>query len=103
MKYGDIPAGYDIHHLDHDHTNNSIGNLVCIPSEKHNEYHQRVREDHKMIDGIEHRRCQKCSKYKKLESFSERAAGTFGGYCKSCAAAYSRKWRRDKNANRQQT
>lgn len=97
QAFGEIPEGYDIHHLDHDHENNNISNLVCISSAKHNEYHQRVREDHRKVNGVEQRRCQKCLEYKDLNLFSIRTAGTYSGYCKPCAALYSREWR---NANR---
>ena len=40
--YGDIPIGYDIHHIDFDHTNNSIDNLQCLPKEEHMRLHGKV-------------------------------------------------------------
>lgn len=33
--YGDIPEGYDIHHIDEDKNNNSISNLRLISHEEH--------------------------------------------------------------------
>jgi hypothetical protein len=35
-----IPKGYDIHHIDCDHNNNDINNLVMLPKKLHNEYHR---------------------------------------------------------------
>jgi hypothetical protein len=32
---GEIPEGYDIHHLDCDKSNNSIENLECLPKAEH--------------------------------------------------------------------
>lgn len=32
---GTIPTGYDIHHLDHDKTNNDISNFECLPKDEH--------------------------------------------------------------------
>jgi hypothetical protein len=37
--YGCYPEGCEIHHLDHDRTNNNISNLVCLTSDLHKEYH----------------------------------------------------------------
>src|SRR5699024_7146979 len=34
-EVGDIPSGWDIHHLDHNKTNNDIENLVAIPKSVH--------------------------------------------------------------------
>jgi len=32
---GEIPSGYDIHHIDSDKSNNSINNLMCLPKSEH--------------------------------------------------------------------
>jgi hypothetical protein len=37
--YGNIPKGYHVHHLDHNHNNNEPCNLVAIPSKIHSQYH----------------------------------------------------------------
>src|SRR5664279_3748113 len=89
---GPIPAGMEIHHRDHDALNNDIKNLMCVTPEWHDNHHQRLREDHVWIDGVEHRRCQRCSTYKRLGEFSIRRAGTFHGYCQDCVNAYRREW-----------
>ena len=37
--YGPIPAGYDIHHIDRDRTNNDILNLELIDKAEHTRHH----------------------------------------------------------------
>lgn len=39
VNYGDIPAGYVIHHKDGNKNNNSIDNLECIPLSEHSRIH----------------------------------------------------------------
>ena len=34
-----IPKGYDIHHIDLNHENNDISNLLLLPRELHSQYH----------------------------------------------------------------
>lgn len=36
---GPIPEGYDVHHIDHDKTNDDISNLTILPKCDHNSYH----------------------------------------------------------------
>jgi hypothetical protein len=90
---GPIPAGHDIHHRDHDPLHNALGNLVCLTKAEHRRHHGRTREDHTVIGGIEHRRCQRCDAYRPLDEFAKRAAGTYQGYCKDCSRDYLREWR----------
>lgn len=93
--YGPIPEGYDIHHKNENPKNNDPGNLQLIPSEEHNAYHQRKREDHRIgEDGIEERKCQRCLAYKKLSDFNTRTDGTYQGYCKLCARESLQAWRK---------
>lgn len=33
---------YDIHHIDFDHSNNNIDNLILLPKELHNKYHNLI-------------------------------------------------------------
>jgi hypothetical protein len=89
---GPIPPGHEIHHIDRNPLNNDLGNLACVTAEWHDNHHQRLREDHRTIDGLEHRRCQRCRDYKPLDAFTVRRAGTFHGYCRECAKAYRREW-----------
>ena len=81
---GPVPPGHEIHHRDEDQGNNDPGNLECVPFGWHDDHHQRKREDHRTVDGVEERRCQRCGEYKPLAEFYRRAAGTWQGYCKPC-------------------
>lgn len=36
---GPIPVGCHIHHIDHDHTNNNLENLACMPASEHGRLH----------------------------------------------------------------
>lgn len=95
MANGPIAAGCEIHHINHDPTDNRIENLRHVTAEEHREYHQSLRTDHRVgLGGIEERRCQRCKEYKPLDGFYRRTAGTFGGYCKQCSAQYLREWKR---------
>lgn len=38
-EIGPIPAGYDVHHIDHDPDNNTPDNLECMPRGDHQSYH----------------------------------------------------------------
>lgn len=37
---GDIPLGWTIHHIDHNHFNNNFRNLACIPAKQHASIHR---------------------------------------------------------------
>lgn len=37
--HGEIPAGHDVHHADHNRTNNALGNLECLPKGAHRRHH----------------------------------------------------------------
>ena len=89
---GPIPEGHEIHHRDHNALNNDLDNLMCVTAEWHDNYHQRIREQHRWVNGVEERRCQRCDTYKPLDAFTIRRAGTFHGYCRECAKAYRREW-----------
>lgn len=36
---GPVPEGYDIHHIDHDPSNNEIENLIALPESEHHRLH----------------------------------------------------------------
>lgn len=40
--YGDIPEGYEIHHIDRNTDNNDISNLECLSSLEHHKFHARL-------------------------------------------------------------
>ena len=54
---GPIPAGFVIHHVDGDTSNNSIENLSAVPGGAHAREHWRVE---RLADGGERKRCPCC-------------------------------------------
>jgi hypothetical protein len=42
---GPIPKGYEIHHMDHDKANNSLGNLELLPAKVHESIHGKMQAD----------------------------------------------------------
>lgn len=90
---GTIADGHEIHHRDHDQANNSLDNLELVTAEWHDNYHQRLRENHRTEpDGTIARRCGLCKEWKPLGEYTARRAGTYHGYCKPCAKAKRREW-----------
>ena len=98
QSYGPIPEGYEVHHRNHNGADNRLDNFELVTAAWHDNYHQREREDHRTLEGVEQRRCQRCQEYKLLSCFKRRKAGTYQGYCESCALKYLRAWR---EANRE--
>ena len=47
---GPVPAGYVVHHIDHDTRNNEIGNLELVNGTEHSRYHLQKRIDEGTID-----------------------------------------------------
>lgn len=43
QKYGDIPQGYAIHHIDENKNNNDIDNLICMSKSAHQKLHMTER------------------------------------------------------------
>lgn len=39
----EVPDGFHVHHIDHDHSNNDPRNLRIVPAAEHTSYHQRKR------------------------------------------------------------
>lgn len=93
QAHGPIPDGHEVHHRDGNPLNNDLRNLQCLPAGVHDDLHGRLREDHRVVNGEEQRRCQRCREYRALAEFSRRTAGTFQGYCRPCQREYNREWR----------
>ena len=90
---GKLPEGCEIHHINFNKADDRIENLQCIPRHEHRLLHGKMRADHKIINRVEYRRCQKCGEYKTLDNFYKRRDGTYQGYCKDCARTELKKWR----------
>lgn len=42
--YGPIPEGWEVHHIDYNHSNNHHRNLVALPSDVHKKLHRAYNE-----------------------------------------------------------
>lgn len=93
QSHGPIPDGYEVHHRDRNPLNNDLANLQLLTAAEHDDYHQRLREDHRVVAGVEQRRCQRCDEYKPPGEFQRRRAGTYQGYCKPCQRDALAEWR----------
>ncbi|MFX0543160.1 HNH endonuclease signature motif containing protein [Roseovarius sp. S4756] len=54
--HGAIPPGYQIHHINHDRTDNRLENLECVDTVTH----KRLHVGHRWIDGVWFKTCSKC-------------------------------------------
>ena len=48
--HGPIPEGYDVHHIDHDPSNNEIDNLIALPQSEHHKLHMAQRDPAALTD-----------------------------------------------------
>jgi len=84
---GEIPAGYDIHHIDLNLDNNDISNLQCLPKSVHRELHAKLRTGqphNKVIKEIF--QCEVCGKqYEAFNTSRNRFCST------ACQNKYFRK------------
>lgn len=93
QQYGELPKGYEVHHINFDKTDDRIENLVAMPRKEYRRIHADAIKEHKFIDGIEHRKCQCCNEYKPLEQFYKRN-NIYQGYCKQCSKSKFTDWRK---------
>ena len=92
---GKLQKGYEIHHINLDKTDDRIENLQCLSRSEHRRLHAELIKDHRIIDGIEFRRCQCCEEYKEIIDFykNNRKHSGYGGYCKECSRIKLQQWR----------
>nr|DAU37944.1 MAG TPA: homing endonuclease [Caudoviricetes sp.] len=67
---GDIPKGYDIHHIDHDKSNNDISNLALVTKKQHSKLHYEelsVSEKQAVIDNMNNNARPKAIEWHKSE------------------------------------
>jgi hypothetical protein len=86
-RFGEIPKGLELHHIDGDKRNNAISNLMLVTRTEHS----RIHAGWEYIDGIWYRPCNMCERYLPLDRFNNRlydkanSNETYvGGVCKDC-------------------
>lgn len=42
--YGEIPPGWEVHHIDGNKANNMLENLLCLPRAEHRKLHNELRK-----------------------------------------------------------
>lgn len=85
--YGEIPKGYQIHHIDGNKKNNYIENLMLVtPIE-----HKRIHSGCKIINGQWYKPCSVCGEYKLCtEEYWYFSRGCISGRkCKKCFIQHS--------------
>src|ERR1051325_1441101 len=96
---GPVPVGFFIHHIDHDKTNNDIGNLELVDALTH----KRIHSGCELRKGEWWKPCRKCGNFKRVSTdYYERKSG-ISPWCKSCCIqnAVSNKRRRKLEAAEQ--
>lgn len=71
---GEIPKGYEVHHIDFDSTNNDISNLMCIPAKEHKRIHMELMTEKRKEQLREHLKKNarpKASEWHKSEAGNE--------------------------------
>ncbi len=89
MAHGPKPKNHEIHHIDHNKGNYSLGNLILLS----NSDHRRIHAGWKMLDGEwTHKPCTTCKKILKLSSFYPRKGFTPSSRCKKCHCEITKEW-----------
>lgn len=77
---GEIPAGMDVHHLDHNPANNDPSNLKAVTKSDH----RRIHAGWVQTDGVwTHKPCRTCKEIKPLTNFCRQKA-RYQAECKPC-------------------
>lgn len=84
-EFGEVPDGFDIHHIDGNSNNDDISNLELVDGHLHRQgIHGSNR---KVIDRIVYKQCFSCKEFFPEKEFT-------ASYCRKCSTIYMKKWRK---------
>jgi hypothetical protein len=88
-QYGEIPKGWELHHIDGDKSNFDLLNLELLS----NSDHQKIHAGWIKTDGIwSHKPCTNCRGLLPLYDFYDRTGHTPSARCKKCHCQTTAKW-----------
>ena len=77
---GEIPEGWDVHHINGDKIDNRIENLKCVSRTEHKRTHLGMYKE----DGVWQKLCTTCGEWKTEYDFYKSKKGWLIGTCKQC-------------------
>ena len=95
--HGPIPAGFVVHHINHDKLDNRIENLELMDAVTHKRHHGGC----ELREGMWWKPCRKCGAMKAAADYYVRK-GWLHSWCKSCVIANAVRNKRRRRALRQQ-
>lgn len=81
--FGEVPDGYQIHHIDGNKTNNDINNLQLVTILEH----KRIHEGCKFVVDEWYKPCSACGEYKRCDKenwYFSKKGWIVSGLCKKC-------------------
>ena len=85
-KYGKIPEGMQVHHIDGNKLNNDLSNLELVDSLTHKRKHSGCVE----INGIFYKPCRNCGILYPVDDYYKRKVG-ISPWCKKCCIENAQK------------
>lgn len=82
--HGPIPPGFQIHHINHDRTDNRLDNLECVDPQTH----KRLHAGHRQVEGVWMKTCTGCGVEQPEDDFPTKGYRNgrrmTRGNCRSC-------------------
>lgn len=84
IAHGAIPDGYQIHHINHDRTDNRLENLACVDTVTH----KRLHVGHRWVEGVWLKTCTGCGTERPEDQFPTKCyrdgVRLTRGNCRAC-------------------